>query len=155
MPAPGTLGEIPAVGVVPVAFAIRISTRPHAELLGLWVAESVGNAGAELHKENGFPSGYHLESLWRFLASDVFIPQPQKGATAKVDLRHLLAKLCQPPCKLFGAIRLPALVFFQFCLQLIDTRNRQRNNNLLAHDTLTFVAAMDTEFKDLATLLTM
>ncbi len=39
---------------------------------------------------------------------------------------------------------------------LLNAGNRQRNHNfLVAHDTLTFVTAMDTEFRDFATRLTM
>ena len=44
----------------------------------------------------------------------------------------------------------------QNILNLLNAGNRQRNHNfLVAHDTLTFVTAMDTEFRDFATRLTM
>ena len=156
MPAPGTLGEIPAVGVVPVAFPVRVSAWPHAELISFRVSVSMLNASTKFNEQNAFTVCYDLVTVRDRHNRHGRIHHPFVKSSLKSDRSNRSTENCQSFCQFFRSFLLPSLVLFQFILQLVYACNRQRNNDFLpAHDTLTFVTAMDTEFSDLATRFTM
>ena len=52
-------GQIPAFGVVPMTFPVRVGASPHAKLRRFRVPGSVGDTGSKFNEKNGFPIGLY------------------------------------------------------------------------------------------------